>query len=54
MIRQTDNVRVSDKCYKQTKYVLNNYGTVKNFPCCVYLENYNKCTLNCCIKNFKK
>ena len=53
MLRQNNNVRISDKCYKHTRYILNNYGTAKEFPYCMYYEN-GKCTLNCCIKNLKK
>lgn len=52
MIRQSDSVRVTEKCYSETEYNLNqnNPAAIYILPYCVYLEN-GKCSLNCCIKN---
>lgn len=53
MIKQTDAVRVMDKCYDKTKYYQNSSKDDKlfrtHFPTCIYLEK-GKCVLNACIR----
>jgi len=48
MIRQTDNVRVTDKCYKPTVFYRSDESYTK-WPSCVYLRN-GKCELSACIR----
>lgn len=51
MIRQTDNVRVTSKCKRQTMY----YDSLRHanrINHCVYLED-GKCVLNACIRREK-
>ena len=48
MIKQTDNVRITDRCYKPTTYLWDeDKRAVK--PTCIYLEN-GKCTLTSCVR----
>ena len=55
MIRQTEHICISKKCKENTIYILNQHGTAKVFPYCMYYDwNNNKCELNGCIKNFYK
>lgn len=57
MIRQTDSIRVTDKCYNKTMYYQNmsdenggyKYLFRDYFPTCIYLES-GKCVLNCCVR----
>ena len=49
MIRQTDNVRVLDRCKKETRYLTNNDGCYRKINNCVYLEN-DQCVLNFCVR----
>lgn len=53
------DLRRLDRCLEKTKYLIfNEDGSVKmthsEFPTCVYYDIEKGCTLNGCIKNFKK
>lgn len=52
-IKDTDEVRIMDRCYYPTKYYSDGTGKGTNsatkFPCCVYLKD-NKCTLQTCVR----
>lgn len=54
-MRQTDPLPGMAKCMEKTIYYFQKstgyYRTT--FPCCIYLKN-GKCTLNGCIKNFRR
>lgn len=51
-IRQDANVRVSERCMKQTRYNVND-GRSYVYKTCQYLEN-GKCTLTVCIRKGDK
>ena len=54
MLRQNDNVRISERCYKPTTYYKSCYQNKdKYINRCIYLEN-GKCTLNYCIRKLQK
>ena len=53
MIRQTDYIRTTDKCFAKTRYPCNEVSA-SYFPVCVYLSKYGKCELNCCVKNIRR
>lgn len=47
--------RITDKCKEETVYVLNQKGTKRTLPFCIYYDQKNnKCELNGCLKNFNK
>lgn len=55
MIRQNKDVRINKKCTDKTVYVINNKGSIRTFPNCLYFDHLNKkCELNGCIKNSRK
>ena len=47
-MRQTDNVRVTDRCNKPTYYWISDTN-YRKLPSCVYLKN-GKCELSACIR----
>ena len=54
-MRQTDPLPGMAKCMEKTIYPNQKRASFSRitYPCCVYLEN-GKCTLNDCIKNFRR
>ena len=51
-IRQTDNVRITERCYEPTKYIWDEEHFVKK-PTCRYLVN-GECQLLCCVRREMK
>lgn len=51
MIRQTDYIRVTDRCYQDTNYPIND-SAKSRYPwrTCVYLNQYGQCELTFCVK----
>lgn len=48
MIKQTDNVRITDRCYKPTYYPWDEDRRTVH-PTCEYLDK-GKCTLTSCVR----
>ena len=51
-IKQTDNVRITDRCYEPTYYVWDGSRGCK-IPTCLYLEG-GKCKLTSCVRKGDK
>lgn len=52
MVRQTDNIRITSRCYEPTKYPWDeDKKAVK--PTCVYLKD-GECSLLCCVRRGDK
>jgi hypothetical protein len=52
MIRQTDDIRITPRCKRQTMYYNYNKKHYNRVNHCAYLED-GKCTLNACIRREK-
>lgn len=48
MIRQTDDVRISDRCKEPTRYYASEIGFVVK-PSCAYYK-HGECTLKACVR----